>query len=79
MSAHKRFTIEIYGFTHSLHTFLAHCHSWYMVPLQRRTRRIQQARERVQRYRKRLTTKQWDVRQQDNNDRGQLAPQHLSN
>ena len=65
-------TIEIYGFTHSFTYLSGWCHR------DGRLGRRQQARERVQRYRRCLIAQQRDLRRQDKSDRRQLACQHLS-
>ena len=63
------FTIEIYGYTHSLHTFLARA---LMMPLQwrlrLRTRRIEDNARMSPEYGRRLTAQQKDARRQDNGE-----------
>ena len=77
MSVRYGFTIEIYGFTHIFHTFLAR-HDAIMrdglgaVGGQKLTPVL------VQRYERWLTTQQKDERQQDNGDGRRLASLHPS-
>ena len=77
-SVRNGFTIEIYGF--GLRTLLARAaHGASASAMDdSEDRRQWQARERVQRYRRRLTAQQRDERRQDNSDRRRLARQYLS-
>ena len=67
MSVRKRFTIEIYGFMHSLHTF------WH-VPLRMPSRDGME----IEVDGRRLAAQQKDERRQDNSDKKRLARHHLS-
>ena len=56
----------LYGFTHSLHTFLASAaHAAITTEDSEDRRQQEQAREQVQRYKRRLTAQQWNERRQD--------------
>ena len=75
MSVCNGLTIKAYGFTHSLHTFLAH--DAHDAIAMERTQRIRRQRQNKSRDRKRSTAKQKDERQ-DNRDRRRIAHQHPS-
>ena len=64
MSVRYGFTIEIYGFTHILHTFLA-CHDAITRDGLRAVGGQKLTPVLVQRYERRLTTQQKDERRQD--------------
>ena len=68
MSVHNGFTIEIYGFMHSLHTF------WHM-PLRMPSHDGME----IEVDGRRLVAQQKDERRQDNSDKERLARHHLSN
>ena len=73
---HYGFTIEIYGFMHSLHTSLAR--AAHEAGSRLRIREQKTMPERVQRYGRRLTAQQKDERRQDNGETKRLARQYLS-
>ena len=75
MYVYNGFTIEIYGFMHSLYTFWQ-CRSGDGI--ESRTRKIEDDAERVQMYGRRFTAQQKDERWQDNGDKKRLARHHPS-
>ena len=68
MSVRNGFTIDIYGFMHSLRTF------WHL-PL----RMLSHNGMEIEVDGRRLTTQQKEERRQDNGDKKRLACHHLSN
>ena len=79
MSVRNRFTIEIYGFTHSLHTFVAHAaHDAIARNVGQGLRGQKSTPEQVQGHGRRLTAQQKDERRQNNGDRRRLAHQFPS-
>ena len=71
----NRFTIEICGFTRSLHTILAHAaHDAIAMEVE-----DSEDRKQCQNESRRLINLQKDERQQDNGDRRRLARQYPSN
>ena len=82
MSVHNGFTIEIYGFMHSLRTFgtcrQARMPSRNGVEIKVEDSEDRRRSERVQMSGRRLTAQQKDERRQDNNDKKRLARHHPS-